>query len=95
METLRQEFRLGKRRTIFGSLGECWGRTVYQTEDCEIMERCIKASRRSSRRPLVLTRDEVKDENRVLDAAETMLIGPKSRQISAVGWRGGASAACS
>ena len=54
----------------------------------------IKASRKSSGRPIVHTRDEVKDENRVLDAAETMLIGPRSRQISAVGWQGGASAVC-
>ena len=73
MENLRKRFRFGKWRSIYKSSGEYLGRTVYQKEDFEIqisMERYIQ----EKLRPIVLPKDKIKDEGRVLDGNETTLV---------------------
>ena len=73
MEVLRKQFRFGKWRVIFGSSGEYLGRTVSQDENFEIritMQRYIKEKLRN----IMLPRDKVKDENRVLDPNAVTLV---------------------
>ena len=73
MEDLRKRFRFGKWRSIYKSSGEYLGRTVYQNEDYEIqisMERYIQ----EKLRPIVLPKDKIKDEERILDNNETTLV---------------------
>ena len=73
MERLRGRFRFGRWRTIYKGSGEYLGRTVYQLDNYEIqvsMERYIN----EKLRPVVLPRDKIKDEDRVLDERETTLL---------------------
>ena len=71
MESLRQKFRFGKWRVIYGSSGEYLGRTVHQTEEFEIH---VSMDIEEKLKPIILSRDKVKDESRVLDASETTLV---------------------
>ncbi|CAE7733243.1 GIP, partial [Symbiodinium necroappetens] len=68
MERLRQRFKFGKWREIFGGSGEYLGRTVSQKDDFEItvsMERYVREK---------LPREMVKDETRQLNENETTLV---------------------
>ena len=73
MEQLRQRFKFGKWREIYGASGEYLGRTVSQKEDFEInisMRRYIEEKLSS----VILPREKVKDEARPLDENETTLV---------------------